>query len=256
MSNASPLLLLSAPIGQLSLLCEQRGCFHEQGFELSLSWTASSFQFRSSATDALPTREAFMALLKRLVEAMVLPESKPQCTSTTIYDCSLSWSATTKARDDVQGQQRWISRSLPPEQTRSILALIAMEKWPARLEFPPEPAHQLFSIARAPLEPEAPPQRFVAAILDFEASDEQAAVRALRGLFWKMDIPFTGSPRVLAEGEGRKRLQMQCEVAKLLSAPAAESLEGEPALRAMEQAIREALAGVAELRSLRYREVP
>lgn len=250
--------LPAAPIGQISLRCETRGCFHEEVFELDLSWAPSGFQLRAPATGARLDREQGLTLLRRVITAASLPEPSPWGRSTTVVDCALAWFATAKDHSESRGVQRWLSSCPTADEARGALALTDPEAWPAQLELPPEPAHELLSIARAPLQPEAQPRRFVAAVLELDARDQPAAVRALRTLLWERELPSLCMPRVLEErtAAGHVRLRMQYDVGKLLTRPVAAPLEEEPALRAMERALAEALGEVAVVRSVRYREVP
>jgi hypothetical protein len=240
------------------LLCETQGCFHHERFDLHLSWTPSDIVFRSSATDARPDRAQCVALLRRVIAAASLPQPSSRSRSTNVYQCTLTWSATTTDHIELRGELRWSTSALEPDHLRPAFALKAPEKWPAALHFPAEPAHRLISIARAPLQPEAPPRRFVAAVLELDTRDQQATVDTLEALFDEKDLPFVHGARVL-EGptaEGWTRLRMQFDAGDLLTTPEAAPLEEDPALHAMERTIADTLGDLAVVRSVRYREVP
>lgn len=258
MSASDLTSLLTAPAGQLSLSCEQRGCFHEEGFDLHLSWAPAGVTFRSSATDELPDHEQFTALLRRVVAAASLPETAPSATSTTYRVCTLTWAATAADHTELRGELRWSTNGLPPDEIRSFLALMDPEKWPPQLDLAPGPVHALCAIARAPLEPPAPPRRYVNAVLEIDARDERAAGKELVGLLRDEELPSLSRPLVVRTGApgGHTRLKMFVDVGKLVTARASTSLEEEPALRALERRIADVLSGFAAVRSVRYREVP
>lgn len=250
--------LLAAPAGVLSLICRTHGCFHEETFELSLAWTPDEVTLRSSGTDERLDRAQLGGLLRRVIAAASLEDAAPDGRTTTHRECTLAWEVTAGERAGVRGERRWSGQGLSPEEARSIVALMDPQKWPAQLDLSPRPLHSLFSIAEAPLAPEAPPRRYVTAVLEIDARDEAAAGRELVGLLRAEDLPSLASPVVLRKGEpgGHTRLKMVCEVGSLLGGPLPPPPGEAPELRALERRIADALAGVGVLRSARYREVP